>query len=135
MKKIIIATVSTLATATLATISARKKTRIDNLKTRIHGTADSCSKNTRYAEMCVESKWLSTDELTNFHDRLKSLNMKVDSLFAKAMKISDESELHRIQEEMESILQEILQIKNETFRLVLARQSKGYDDFLQSFKN
>ena len=136
MKKIIIATATTaIATATVATfavVSARKKIRMENLKTCIHGTADSCKVNARYAKFNIDSKWLSIDERDKFNDTLKNLIGKVDPLVVKATESSDESELNQILLELENILQDILKLKDEAFDLVLNHQRKGYDDFLQS---
>ena len=135
MKKIIIATATTAITtvATFAIVSARKKTRIENLKTHINGTADSCKVNARYAKFNIDSKWLSINERDQFNDKLKNLIEKIDPLIVKADS-SDESELHQILVELENILQDILKLKDEAFDLTLNNQRKGYDDFLQSFK-
>ena len=135
MKKIIIATATTAITtvATFAIVSARKKTRIENLKIHINGTADSCKVNARYAKFNIDSKWLSINERDQFNDKLKNLIEKIDPLIVKADS-SDESELHQILVELENILQDILKLKDEAFDLALNNQRKGYDDFLQSFK-
>ena len=137
MKKIIIATATTAITtvATFAIVSARKKTRIENLRTHINGTADCCKANARYTKLNIDSKWLSIDERDQFNDKLKTLITKVEPLFVKATGSSDESELHQILEELENVLQDILKLKDEAFDMVLDHQRKGYDDFLQSFKN
>lgn len=134
MKKIIIATATTaIATvATFAIVSARKKTRIENLKTCINGTADSCKENVRYAKVDIDNTWLSIDEQDKFNNRLEKLITKVDPLIVKATDSSDESELHQILLELENILQDILQLINESFDLALKHQRQGYDDFLST---